>query len=179
MGTEGNPDDDGSSLTVSVVEFAEKASHTDTRVSDLEARLAAFEMGAKGQQQQQYGPIPVQAIYYMLEYSYMAPQQPPPPTNIQFNDTGMGKKQKQSHDGGNFTPQQQTIPNQQFPQQQGGWSNNGYQPCRGGNKANNAPYSNTIKTNMNLWYCFSCGCDVDHNGFQCPARKTNHIDNVR
>ena len=31
MGTEGTPDDDGSSLAASVVKFAEKASHTDTR----------------------------------------------------------------------------------------------------------------------------------------------------
>ena len=51
MGTEGSPDNNCSSLAVSVVKFAEKASHTDTRVSDLEARLAAFEMGVKGQQQ--------------------------------------------------------------------------------------------------------------------------------
>ena len=99
MGTEGTPDDDGSSLAASVVEYVEKASHTNTRVSELEARLAAFEMGAKGQQQQQYGPIPSQAMYYMPEYSYMAPQQPPP-TNIQFN----GKKQKRTHDGSTFPP---------------------------------------------------------------------------
>ena len=51
MGAEGNLDDDGSSLAASVVEFTEKTSHTDTRVSDLEARLAAFEMGTKGQHQ--------------------------------------------------------------------------------------------------------------------------------
>ena len=37
MGAEGNTDDNGSSLAASVVEFAEKASYTDTRVSDLEA----------------------------------------------------------------------------------------------------------------------------------------------
>ena len=87
MGTEGTPDDDGSSLAASVVEYVEKASLTDTRVSELEARLAAFEMGANGQQQQQYGPIPSQAMYYMPEYSYMAPQQhQPPPTHIQFNE---------------------------------------------------------------------------------------------
>ena len=51
MGTEGSPDDDGSSLAASVVEFTEKASHTDTRVSELEAQLSVFEMGTKGQQQ--------------------------------------------------------------------------------------------------------------------------------
>ena len=36
-----------------------------------------------------------------------------------------------------------------------------------------------IKNNMNLWYCFSCGYSVNHNGFQCPAKKPNHIENVR
>ena len=48
MGIEGSSADDGSSFAVSVVEFAEKASHTGTHVSELEARLAAFEMGTKG-----------------------------------------------------------------------------------------------------------------------------------
>ena len=176
MGAENTPDDDGSSLAASVVEYVEKASHTDTRVSELEARLAAFELGTQGTQQQQYGPIPSQAMYYMPEYSYMAPQQPPPPSNIQFS----GKKQKRNHEGGSFTPRQQTMPTQQYPQQQqGGWTNNARQQRRGRNKPNNAPYSNTVKTHMNLWYCFSCGCDVDHNGFQCPAQKMNHIENVR
>ena len=176
MGTEGTPDDDGSSLAASVVEYVEKASLTDTRVSELEARLAAFEMGTIGQQQSQYSPIPSQAMYYMPEHSFMAPQQPPPPTNIQFG----GKRQKRTHDGGTFPPPQQPTPMQQYPQQQQGrWTNNGRAPRKGGNRQNNAPYSNTIKRHMNLWYCFSCGCDVDHNGFQCPARKPNHIENVR
>jgi hypothetical protein len=170
LGTEGTPDDNGSSLAASVVEYVEKASHTNTRVSELEARLAAFEMSTKGQHPQTYGPILSQAMYYMPEYSYTAQRQPPPPTNIQF----ARKKQKRT---GHFTPQQQ-MPNQQYPVQQGGWANNGRQPRRGGTKANNAPYSNTIKRHMNLWYCFSCGCNVDHNGFNCPAHKPNHVKNV-
>ena len=49
MGTEGQ-DDDGSSLAASVVKYAKKASRTDTRVSNLEARLAAFELSTHGQQ---------------------------------------------------------------------------------------------------------------------------------
>ena len=57
MGTEGQ-DNDRSSLAASVVEYAEKASRTDTRVSDLEARLAAFEMSGGTQQPPIYGPMP-------------------------------------------------------------------------------------------------------------------------
>jgi hypothetical protein len=49
MGTEGTPDDDGSSLAASVVEYVKKAPHINTRVSELEARFAAVEMGTKGQ----------------------------------------------------------------------------------------------------------------------------------
>ena len=45
MGTENSLNDDGSSFAASVVEFLEKASNTDSRVSELEARLAAFEKG--------------------------------------------------------------------------------------------------------------------------------------
>ena len=190
-------DDDGSSLAASVVEYAEKASRTDTRVSDLEARLAAFEMSTHGQQQPppMYGPMPPQSMYYTPEVNYMAPQQPMggPPGAINFNGAGFGKKQKRSHDGGqggNYVPQQQTMAanppqqgNTQFPQQQGGWNNTGRPQGRGGGRgggtAGRNAYSNTTKRFLNLWYCFSCGCDVDHDGFNCPAKKPNHIDNVR
>ena len=55
--TEGH-DDAGSSLTASVVKYAEKTSRTDTRVRDLEARMAAFEMSGGTQQPPLYGPMP-------------------------------------------------------------------------------------------------------------------------
>jgi hypothetical protein len=64
MGTEGK-DEDRLSLAASVVEYAEKASRMDPRVSDLEARLAAFEMSAHGQQQPPiYGPTSPYTMYY-------------------------------------------------------------------------------------------------------------------
>ena len=86
-------------------------------------------------------------------------------------------------------PQQQTMatnPQQQgttqFPQQGGGLNNNGHPQGRGGGRGNGPTtkpaYSNTTKRFLNLWYFFSCGCDVDHDGFHSPARKPNHIKNV-
>ena len=38
--------------------------------------------------------------------------------------------------------------------------------------------SNTRKQNMNLFYCFTCGYDVNHKGHQCPRPKPNHIPGV-
>jgi len=41
-------------------------------------------------------------------------------------------------------------------------------------------HTNGWKTFQNLMYCFSCGYDVDHDGFNCPleCRKEGHIPNV-
>jgi hypothetical protein len=131
MGTKNSLDDDRSSLAASVVKFAEKASNTDSHVSELKARLDAFKMGTKGTPVQQYAVMPPQAMYYMPKYSYMPPQQMQPPNNIQFNRVGMGKKQKQSQDGGKFTPNHQTAQTQQYSQPQGRRTNFGHQPRRG------------------------------------------------
>jgi len=62
MGTEGQDDDGGSSLTASVVEYTKKASRTDTCVSDLESRLATFEMSDGTQQSSLYGTMPPQSM---------------------------------------------------------------------------------------------------------------------
>jgi hypothetical protein len=48
-----------------------------------------------------------------------------------------------------------------------------------GGRDNGLPYSNAIKQHMDLCYCFSCGYDVDHQGFQCPDPRTNHIPTVK
>ena len=39
----------------------------------------------------------------------------------------------------------------------------------------NAPYSNTLKTHLQLKYCCTHGYDVDHDGWECQAPKPGHI----
>ena len=39
-------------------------------------------------------------------------------------------------------------------------------------------HSNRHKVNLNLLYCYSCGYDVDHVGWQCQYKKHTHIPNV-
>ena len=34
------------------------------------------------------------------------------------------------------------------------------------------------KEHPNLLYCFSCGYDVDHDGYGCQQAKYNHIPNI-
>ncbi len=41
--------------------------------------------------------------------------------------------------------------------------------CNQNNKNN--PFSNKIKNHMNLLYCYSCGYDVNHSGYNCPNPK--------
>ena len=36
-------------------------------------------------------------------------------------------------------------------------------------------FSNAIKQNMNLLYCFSCGYDVNHDGYNCPTNCQKHV----
>ena len=42
-------------------------------------------------------------------------------------------------------------------------------------------YSNSLKQNVNLLYCFSCGYDVDHDGYNCPpnCQKQVHLPHVK
>jgi hypothetical protein len=67
------------------------------------------------------------------------------------------------------------------PQQRPGYNHGHSQSRQGqpGGRGNGLPYSNAIKQNMNLCYCFSCGYDVDHPGFQCPNPRSNHIPTVK
>ena len=53
------------------------------------------------------------------------------------------------------------------------------QGFRGGPQPQQEGYcSNRRKRWNNLWYCYSCGYDVDHSGENCPNPKANHIPNV-
>ena len=87
----------------------------------------------------------------------MAPNPAPPPP------TGYGNhgNPQQYNTGNHFRQPNQNAycpPNHHGQPQ-------GRQP---GGRANDVPYSNAIKQHRNLCYCFSCGYDVDHQGFQCP-----------
>ena len=71
-------------------------------------------------------------------------------------------------------PQMPQMPQQQWGQQPQ-WGNQQQQQRK---KGPGEPFSNKLKENMNLLYCFTCGYDVDHAGHQCPNPKPNHIPNV-
>ena len=42
-------------------------------------------------------------------------------------------------------------------------------------------FSNALKQHINVLYCFSCGYDVDHDGYNCPPScpKKNHLPNAK
>ena len=60
----------------------------------------------------------------------------------------------------------------------GGVNNQWHQDGDGQRRATRQPHSNTRKVNLNLLYCYSCGYDVDHAGWQCQYKKTTQIPNV-
>ena len=60
----------------------------------------------------------------------------------------------------------------------GGGNNQWHQDGGGQRGATRQPHSNTRKVNLNLLYCYSCGYDVEHAGWQCQYKKTTHIPNV-
>ncbi len=145
-----------------------------------------------------YGSPPLlQAAYYAPHAAYATPQMPQVPLTIgvpahqawknagqqEFNtmrdrggngfNTGRGKKH--CTDNRPFVPMPSNTTNQ--------WPNTGtYQggtlSARNQNNKN-VPFSNKVKNNMNLLYCYSCGYDVDHNGYNCPDPKGYHIPNVK
>lgn len=56
------------------------------------------------------------------------------------------------------------------------WNGQGNgQPNR---RAQSEQYSNKLKTHQNLLYCYSCGYNVDHDGWNCSCPKAHHIPNV-
>jgi hypothetical protein len=92
----------------------------------------------------------------------------------------MGRGQQYSNQPSYGQPQQRYGNNTGYgqpPQRYG--SNQGQQRGQPVGRGNGLPYSNAIKQNMNLCYCFSCGYDVDHQGFQCPDPRVNHIPTVK
>jgi hypothetical protein len=92
-------------------------------------------------------------------YDMRNPQTQPPPTG--YGNHGNPQRHNNGH-------------NYRQPQQHG--PQPGRQP---GGRANGIPYSNAVKQHLNLCYCFSCGYDVDHQGFQCQDPRNNHIPAVK
>ena len=73
-------EDDGSSLAESIVQYVERATTAEGKVSELESRLAALEMGSQ--------QPPTQMGYYAPQTEYgMIPGAPPPPTTINVPPT--------------------------------------------------------------------------------------------
>ena len=48
----------------------------------------------------------------------------------------------------------------------------------GQRRSQQKPFGNKIKEHHNPMYCFTCGYDVDHAGFQFQSTKAGHIPNV-
>jgi hypothetical protein len=91
--------------------------------------------------------------------------QPPPPAYGNYGNS------KRNNNGNNYCQNNNGPPQ---GRQQGG---QGY--IQQGGRGNGVPYSNAIKQNLNLCYCFSCSYYIDHQGFQCQDPRNDHIPTVR
>ena len=197
--------DDDTSITESIVKYAERATMAESKVSNLEQRLAQLEVTS------QMGAPPPNAAYYAPEAAYYTPQQhnqiPPtinvPPTQQQYGGQptyqqptyapNKRKKRGGSRGGGGQNQMQfGQSPNvyrpqaQQQPQYQGRGGQ--YTQGRGrggrgrgsGGRGKDTTHTNVIKRFDNLLYCFTCGYDVDHPGTHCQSTNGNyHIPNVK
>eukprot|EP00804_Cyclotella_cryptica_P030999 CCRYP_013582-RA/>CCRYP_013582-RA protein AED:0.56 eAED:0.40 QI:0/-1/0/1/-1/1/1/0/562 len=187
--------DDTSSLAESIVQYAERATMAESKVAALEDRLANIEQNQMAMHSQGT---------FANEYAYFTPQPPtfqPPPT-VQYppqqatsahqqqwtNQQPQQPRKRNKRDytgnttqfGGSpnvFVPQYTPTP-PQYQQPQYGQGGRGAGGRGGGGRRNNnnknAPFSNTQKRHMNLFYCFTCGYDVDHEGHQCPVGVPGH-----
>ena len=86
------------------------------------------------------------------------------------NTINVGGGKKRRADNSPWGPPQQfgRSPNVNYPAAPSNYQPNQQKPA----------FSNTLKTHNNLWYCFSCGYDVDHDGYHCPAPRWDHIPDV-
>ena len=163
-------EDDGSSLAESIVQYAERATTAESKVSDLEGRLAALELAASAMTapaQQYFAP---QTAYNMQPAAQMPPQNVNIPPNWQTQQTGGYKRGGRGYAGGN---QRRRTNNYE-----GGRGGRGQNSGRG--KAPQQKYINTLKSHINLLYCYSCGYDVDYDGYHCPpaCQKMHHLPQV-
>jgi hypothetical protein len=166
----------------------------------LTRRMEAAEAAMNAMSLQFMNAPPQQAAYFTPQAPTFAYQQPAPPTQGQPyqypptqqqqppipsqiwqpaapGSTTSRRRKKRREGGGSFVPQ-----GGQFTQQpaQFGQSQNVYnrpwgaapttQQQQGGPKQT---HTTKFKHFNNLFYCFSCGYDVDHEGPQCPKGHLN------
>jgi hypothetical protein len=93
---------------------------------------------------------------------------------------GMSPNLAHNQQGGyrNYGGQQRQANQGNYGQRNGNHQHGHQQGRQPGGRGNGMPFSNAIKQNMNLCYCFTCGYDVDHQGFQCPVPRNDHIPTV-
>ena len=179
-------DDSAGSVMKTITTWAERASASEAEVTALRGELQSlqpnFAAMMSGQQQaanvaQQQPPTTIHVAKKRKsprDGSYLAQQQQQQPPNV---NQAMGWQQPrtmgQSYGQAqwNFAPQPQrtTVYNQAGQQNQGLRDQNNNAP----------PFSNRLKQHDNLLYCYSCGYDVDHTGYQCPRQKPGHLPHVQ
>ena len=131
-------DDDGSPLAESIVQYADRATHAEGKVSELVSRLAALEMGPP--------PTQPQTGYYAPQISYgMIPGGPPPPTSIQI-PPAYQYPQQQSNGGKRNNNEYNCGGQRRRPKNyQGGGRGGGYRGDRRNAENTQKAYSNAIK----------------------------------
>ena len=111
----------------------------------------------------------------------MMPGAPPPPTTInvppayhhQQPQTGGGKRNYNDNNHGG----QRRRPNNY----RGNRNVGGDRRDRRNSNNTQKAYSNSLKQNLNLLYCFLCGYDVDDDVYNCPTncQKQVHLPHIK
>eukprot|EP00978_Attheya_sp_CCMP212_P013625 scaffold34205_cov26-Attheya_sp.AAC.1 len=153
-------DNEDSSLAESIVKYAERATMAERSIADLEGRLTVREMGTT------MAP-PTQAAYFLPQQpTFTFPPQPPPtqihvPQQQGWAPAAGGKRRTEGNAYRGKKPRQSG---------RGGRGGNGYNNDTNIMRTQQA-YSNKQKMNLNLFYCYSCGYDMDHDGYNCPVNQ--------
>jgi hypothetical protein len=159
-----------SSLAESIVKYAERATSAERTVADLEGRMAVLEMGTT------MAPPPHAAYFLPQQPTFQFPPQPPPPTNIHIPSTqpgwGPAAGGKRHNDSSGYRGKK--------PRQGGRGGRGGSTYNQDATMRTQQPYSNTLKQQLNMLYCYSCGYDVDHDGYHCPVnlQKQTHLPHI-
>ena len=108
----------------------------------------------------------------------MTPGGHPPPTSVQIppayqQQSNGGKRNNNENNRG----VQRRCPNNN----KGGGRGGGYRGDLRNAINTKKAFSNALNQHMNVLYCFSCGYDVDHDGYNClpSCQKQIHLPNVK